>query len=133
MLCKYPDNIQIRKLNWKNVNNLNTIPTNSKELLGFNEPDNANQSNMSVTDIVTNWSNIYNTKLRIGSIATAQNVLSSTYFDSVWTNLQNNNMTPDFIAIHWYAPPNSINFLKLLDNIYAKYNKSAKIFSSLPS
>ena len=25
MLCKYPDNIQIRKLNWKNVNNLNDL------------------------------------------------------------------------------------------------------------
>lgn len=118
-------NIPFTPMIWslKNINNLSLIPENSTELLGFNEPDNIKQSNITVSDVISNWSKIKNTNLRIGSVATAQNVLSGSYFDDVWTGLQNINMSPDIVAIHWYAPPNSINFLKLLDKIYDKYKK----------
>lgn len=27
----------------------------------------------------------------------------------------------DFITVHWYAPPNSVNFLAMIDAVYAKY------------
>lgn len=131
-------NIPFTPMLWsiKNIDKLNTIPPSSSEILGFNEPDAINQSNINMSDVILNWSKLKNTGLRIGSVATAQNVLSTSYtpndgtpvintsyFDNVWTQLSNQNMTPDFVALHWYAPPNSIHFLQLLDNIYAKYQK----------
>ena len=42
-----------------------------KELLGFNEPDNQAQSNMSVDDAIALWPKLMSTGLRLGSQAVA--------------------------------------------------------------
>jgi hypothetical protein len=118
---------------------LSQIPTGSKEILAFNEPDGNQagaQSNIRVHDVVSAWPALKATGLRIGSVASSQNPLSSTYiphdgsatlttsyFDALWTQLTAANMQPDFIALHWYAPPDANGFLSWIDSIHAKYGK----------
>ena len=124
---------------------LNQIPSGSTELLAFNEPDGNQpgaQSNISIADIVSLWPTLKATGLRIGSVAAFTDPLATSYtqadepppaqqpsipttsyFDALWTQLSQAGMTPDFIALHWYAPPDDVGFLSWLDAIYAKYQK----------
>lgn len=125
------------------------IPAGSTEILAFNEPDgneSGAQSNMSIAQIVALWPQLKATGLRVGSIAAytsplgtsydeppgppaagrmvpVQGSLPDSYFNTLWTALSQAGTTPDFIALHWYAPPNAAGFLKWIDDIYAKYNK----------
>ena len=138
---------------------LNQIPTGSKELLAFNEPDGNNQgaqSNMSIAQIVQLWPQLKATGLRIGSIAAytsplatsytqppgpptagrlppAQTSLTTSYFDALWTALGQAGYTPDFIALHWYAPPDASGFLSWIDAIYDKYQKPIWITEMCPA
>jgi hypothetical protein len=138
---------------------LNQIPTGSTEILAFNEPDGNNQgaqSNMSIAQIVQLWPSLRATGLRVGSIAAytsplaasytqppgpptpgrlapAQGSLTTSYFDALWTALSQAGMTPDFIALHWYAPPDAAGFLKWIDDIYAKYQKPIWITEMCPA
>ena len=138
---------------------LNQIPAGSTEILAFNEPDGNNQgaqSNMSIAQIVQLWPTLRATGLRVGSIAAytsplatsytqppappapgrlapAQGSLTTSYFDALWTALSQAGMTPDFIALHWYAPPDAAGFLKWIDDIYAKYQKPIWITEMCPA
>ena len=138
---------------------LSQIPAGSTELLAFNEPDGNNQgaqSNMSIAQVVELWPVLKATGLRIGSIAAytsplapsyteppgppepgrlppAQGSLTTSYFDALWTALSQAGMTPDFIALHWYAPPNAAGFLKWIDDIYTKYQKPIWITEMCPA
>ena len=142
------------------VAKLNQIPAGSTELLAFNEPDGNNQgaqSNMSISQIVQLWPQLKATGLRIGSIAAytspmatsytqppgpptagrlppAQMTIPTTsYFDALWTALSQAGATPDFIALHWYAPPDANGFLSWIDAIYAKYQKPIWITEMCPA
>jgi hypothetical protein len=55
------------------VFSLNTLPNISfkNTILGFNEPDNVNQSNISVADALLNWSVLVNNSVRVGSPSTS--------------------------------------------------------------
>ena len=106
---------------------LDTILPGATELLAFNEPDGAHQSNISIQDVISLWPQLRAKAkamgARLGSIATAQNPLSpNSYFDEVWNALAPMDR-PDFICLHWYAPPNASHFLTWLDDIYEKYQK----------
>ena len=135
-------NIPFTPMIWGNGNvklKLSQIPSNATELLMYNEPDGNQpgaQSNVSIQTALQNWSTFKSTGLRIGSVASSQNPLSNaytpndgsaslttSYFDSLWSQLTNAGMQPDFIALHWYAPPNANGFLNWIDNIYTKYKK----------
>ena len=118
---------------------LSQIPQGSTELLAFNEPDGNQpgaQSNISIQNVLSLWPTLKAAGLRLGSVAASQNPLSTSYtpndgtpalttsyFDSLWTKLTQANMQPDFIALHWYAPPDANGFLNWIDAIYAKYKK----------
>ena len=140
-------NIKFTPMCWgaPDVARLNQIPSGSTELLAFNEPDGNQpgaQSNISIATIVSLWPQLRATGLRVGSVAAYTSPLdtsyaqraepppaqqptipNTSYFDALWTALTQANMTPDFIALHWYAPPNAAGFLKWIDDIYAKYQK----------
>ena len=116
------------------VNRISKIPPGATELLAFNEPDGSGQSNITTAAAAAFWPQLKATGLRIGSVATAQNPLATSYtpndggaplttsyFEDLWQRLSAAGMKPDFIALHWYAPPNSKSFLAWLDNIHAKY------------
>jgi len=106
---------------------LDHIAPGATELLAFNEPDGAQQSNVSVQQAIALWPQLKAKAVamgaRLGSVATAQNPLApNSYFDELW-NALNPLDRPDFICLHWYAPPNSSHFLTWLDDIWEKYQK----------
>lgn len=92
-------------------------------VLGFNEPDGAKQANMTVDQAIQNWSLLVNTGRRVGSPATASNpTKAGSWFANFMTVAKAGGLRVDFIAVHWYAPPNVASFLNELDTLYQQYN-----------
>lgn len=91
-------------------------------LLGFNEPDFIKQSNMTVDEAISLWGQLEKTGKRLGSPATAKNASDPNGWQyDFMTKIKQNNMRVDFIAVHWYAPPNASGFLNQIDKIYNTY------------
>lgn len=89
-------------------------------LLGFNEPDGAQQSNLSVQTALSLWPSIQASGRRLGSPATAGNPSK----DGSWLDqFVKGGGCFDFVCVHWYAPPNAESFLKEVDAIWTKYKK----------
>ena len=89
-------------------------------ILGFNEPDGAAQSNLTVTQALSMWSQVAAAADRVGSPATAANPAS---IGSWQQQFMDGAPKTDFICVHWYAPPNADSFLKMIDMVWQKYNK----------
>jgi hypothetical protein len=89
-------------------------------LLGFNEPDCAQQSNISVQQALSLWPKLVETGRRLGSPATAGNPAKP---GSWLEQFVAGGGTFDFVCVHWYAPPNAQSFLAEVDAIWAKYQK----------
>ena len=89
-------------------------------LLGFNEPDRPDQSNLTVQQALSLWPAIQETGRRIGSPATSGKASQ----DGGWLDqFVKAGETFDFVCVHWYAPPNVDSFLKEVDAVWAKYQK----------
>lgn len=106
------------------VYSLNTLPSISPKptILGFNEPDNVSQSNISVSTAIANWPTLVSNSTLIGSPATAGNPLTA----NSWLQ-QFMNWTPqpkvDFVCVHWYKGVNVNLFKNDMNNIIAMFNK----------
>jgi Glycosyl hydrolase catalytic core len=76
-------------------------------ILGFNEPDNTTQSNISVAAAIALWPQLTsNTALRVGSPATQANTTGQAWFTSFMDQVNadtTGTLRVDFIAIHWYG------------------------------
>lgn len=103
---------------------LNTLSslTPQPTLLGFNEPDNTSQSNMSVAAAIANWPTLVNNSTLLGSPATAGNPLTA----NSWLQ-QFMSWTPqpkvDFICVHWYKGVSVNQFKNDMNSIIAMFNK----------
>ncbi|HEY7374976.1 MAG TPA: glycosyl hydrolase, partial [Polyangia bacterium] len=73
-------------------------------VLGFNEPDNSGQANMSVATAIALWPSFNNPAIKIGSPATSANSAGQTWFQSFMNMLNADaSLRADFVAIHWYG------------------------------
>jgi hypothetical protein len=76
-------------------------------VLGFNEPDNSSQSNMSVATAISLWPSLAaNASLRVGSPATQANSTGQAWFTSFMSQVNadtTGTLRVDFIAAHWYG------------------------------
>ena len=75
-------------------------------ILGFNEPDNTSQSNISVAAAISLWPAFKNSSLRLGSPATQGNGTGLTWIQTFMTQVNadtTGNLQVDFIATHWYG------------------------------
>jgi len=109
-------------LNLSNIDN---------SLLGFNEPDNTSQSNMTVDQAAKLWPQLRSTKRRLGSPATYTNPNNPNSWLYQFMILINNDV--DFITVHWYAPPNPKSLLNEIDTLYNTYNKPIWITEFSPA
>jgi len=91
-------------------------------LLGFNEPDNASQSNLSVTQALTYWPLLVSATTSLGSPAMAGNPISS---GSWLQQFMNSTPTPkvDFITVHWYKGVDTARFYSDMISIHTIFNK----------
>ena len=90
-------------------------------LLGFNEPDLATQSNMTVDEAIDLWPLLESTDLRLGSPATAS--VNSEWFVDFMQQADHQNLRVDFVALHRYAGTNPDGLIELLQETYATYQK----------
>jgi hypothetical protein len=80
------------------------VSAGHQTVLGFNEPDNASQSNMTVATAVSLWPEL-TTKgpAQVGSPATAANTAGQAWFQQFMTQVAQQKLRVDFIALHWYG------------------------------
>jgi Glycosyl hydrolase catalytic core len=75
-------------------------------VLGFNEPDNAAQSNMSVATAISLWPSFTGASVRVGSPATQGNPTGIAWISSFMSQVNADKtgaLRVDFIAFHWYG------------------------------
>jgi hypothetical protein len=73
-----------------------------KTVLGFNEPNKSDQSNMTVAQVVALWPQLTaNADLRVGSPATSADAQS--WFNDFMSQVASQGLRVDFIALHWYG------------------------------
>jgi hypothetical protein len=105
----------------KIINQIDT-PGYDNNILGFNEPDFSQQSNMTVDQAIALWPIIQKTGRRIGSPAVAKNPTDPNgWLAQFMQKAKELNYRVDFIAIHWYAPPNVKSLLTKIDALWATY------------
>jgi len=92
-----------------------------KELLGFNEPDRKNQSNMSVEKALKVWPILMETGLRLGSPACVHP--DDDWMKAFMAGVKKKGLRVDFVAIHSYGGPNAGELEKRLRRIQKMYKK----------
>lgn len=95
--------------------------TNTKHLLGFNEPDHPLQANMSVDEAVRLWPLLQTTGLRLGSPATVGP--ESPWLDQFMLRAKREHLRVDFMAMHRYAWPHADDFLQHVSDLHDKYER----------
>jgi len=84
--------------------NLDRAQRNGTVLLGFNEPDFANQSNISVEQALDLWPRLQATGMRLGSPAPAVGGADpGGWLDRFLSGAAQRGYRVDFIALHWYG------------------------------
>jgi hypothetical protein len=107
-----------QKSDWPSWNDINS-KQNVSHLLGFNEPDQTDQANMTLDQMLEQWPNMMKSGLRIGSPAWANpwGGKGGNLFDFI-KKCDELNYRVDFIALHCYwggkTPQNWYNDLKYL-------------------
>ncbi len=91
-----------------------------KYVLGFNEPDRSDQSNMTVSQALSLWPKLESIGLPLGSPAASwpTNQWIYDFLDSAIAE----NLRVDFICVHMYVGTDDNNFVQVLQQLHAKYN-----------
>jgi putative glycosyl hydrolase/thaumatin family protein len=99
------------------------------ELLGFNEPDNPGQSNLTVDRALTLWGWLGITHMRLGAPAVSHDAdVPGGWLDRFMQGVQQRDLPPvDFIPLHWYGGdfgPDATNQLRdYLQRVWDRYHK----------
>ena len=105
---KAPSGVEFVPMIWgeKSVTTdaLNQAKRNGDVLLGFNEPDFASQSNLSVERALELWPKLQATGLHLGSPAVAVGAdRAGGWLDRFMTGAEQRGYRVDFITLHWYG------------------------------
>jgi hypothetical protein len=107
---------------------LDTVKTEGDVLLGFNEPDNSGQSNMTPQQALALWPQLVATGMRLGSPAVAANAQAAGgWLDTFMSGAAQQGLRVDFICLHWYGgnfnPTSAVSELQTyIEETNAKYN-----------
>lgn len=126
----YPEAVEFVPMIWGSNNTsgdiigaIQTLYQNGDitHLLGFNEPDLASQANMTVDQAVDLWSRLEDTGATLGSPVTAAPLNS--WMTDFMIRASDENLQVDFVAVHWYGPPNPTNFINKINEVFDQYQK----------
>ena len=92
-----------------------------KELLGFNEPDQSSQANMTVEEALAAWPVLQETGLRLGSPACVHP--DNDWMKTFMEGAKKRDFKIDFICVHSYSGPNAEAFVKRMQAIHKLYRK----------
>ena len=83
---------------------LRQVRREGPDLLGFNEPDNAGQSDMTVSQALRLWPRLMATGLRLGSPAVATGAATpGGWLDRFMRGIRARHYRVGFITVHWYG------------------------------
>ena len=101
-----------------------------RALLGFNEPDHPEQTDMTALEALNTWAPLMKTGLRLGSPATiSPNAAWMSQFMGATESLDaakaeiDKGFRVDFVACHIYQNPSVSTFLSKIDALYAAWGK----------
>jgi hypothetical protein len=100
-------------------------------LLGFNEPDGADQANMTVQQAVEKWPLLEAVGLPLGSPGCVNP--TGDWMKEFMQQATDNNLRVDFVCVHWYGGTNAAGFMNKLQEIYELYDKPIWITEFAPA
>ena len=92
-----------------------------KYVLGFNEPDGAQQANMTVDEAIALWPQLETLGVPLGSPAPVG--FNSDWLAEFMQKADEQGLRVDFIAVHSYGGPNVLGFINNLKVVYNTYEK----------
>jgi hypothetical protein len=98
------------------------------EVLGFNEPDNAKQSNISVADTLAAWPQLVGQAKRLGSPAVAGHPVRGDWLPT----FMKANPKVDFVTMHWYKGADAHKFIKDVQALCDAYQKPVWVTEFAP-
>jgi len=98
--------VPVRQTRWWPDYSVTNEKQNVTQFLGFNEPDSADQANMSVTQAINEWPHLMRSGLRLGSPSPTDGGLNWLY--QFMDEADALNYRVDFVAVHFYQA-NSVN------------------------
>lgn len=104
----------------------NLVSSGSNTLLGFNEPDNIHQANMSVSQSIGLWSRLEATGMRLGSPAPSQQEAlgDNSWLGRFMAKAEEESLRVDFIQLHYYSDDKDVGAFKAwLKEAYEQYHK----------
>lgn len=73
-----------------------------RTVLGFNEPNKADQSNLTVAQVIELWPSLTaEPEVRVGSAATSAD--AKAWFEDFMAQVAAKSLRVDFVAVHWYG------------------------------
>lgn len=131
LLSEYePDSVDFVPMIWGSgsiddalINELKGLEAEGKikYLLGPNEPNKTDQSNMTVEEAITLWPKLMEVGVPLGSPAVAGTTVDNPWLKQFMTQATQNNLRVDFITVHQYSIDNVSNFIQSLEDLYNKY------------
>ncbi len=100
-------------------------------LLGFNEPDNKDQSNMTVESALAYWPKLMETGLPLGSPGCVH--ADREWMSEFMAEIEKRNYRVDFVCIHWYGAANAQTLVNYLNKVYDLYKKPIWITEFAPA
>lgn len=105
---KNPSGVQFVPMMWGAGSvtraNLREVRHEGHYLLGFNEPDNTGQSNMTVAQALHYWPRLMATGMTLGSPAVATDAATpGGWLDRFMAGAKADHYRVNFIAVHWYG------------------------------
>jgi hypothetical protein len=92
-----------------------------KFLLGFNEPDQSSQANMTVEDALALWPKLMEAELPLVSPACAN--VEGEWMEAFMEGVEKKGCRVDYIAIHYYGGADPAAFLNKLERVHKKYKR----------
>ncbi len=91
-----------------------------KYVLGFNEPDQSGQSNMTVSQALALWPKLESIGLPLGSPAVSWP--TAQWFTDFMDSVAAEHLRVDFIPVHMYVGTDDVNFVQVLQQLYNQYH-----------
>ena len=103
-----PDRVEFVPMIWGETfvepEQLELAKKNGSVLLGFNEPDQPDQANMTVQQALNLWPQLMSTGMRLGSPATAADPsLPGSWLEQFMDGATTRGYRVDFVCVHWYG------------------------------
>jgi hypothetical protein len=122
----YRTNCEFVPMKWGlkgSYDNINSN-TNVTHLLGFNEPNRPDQSNMSVEEALAEWPKLMRSGLRLGSPSVSDNSRLEDWLYKFMDECKKRNYRVDYVTVHAYWGPDQMpepeDWFKMLKRIHLR-------------